>query len=249
MEQYFLSMKEEFPILTTSEAIFEDFNSSLSKWTWNTTYREITMDGKPVLGVTLTLYTPGHITHGYFVTSPNLYMNEAKKCLFLICNEQLLTKAPSFLTAFAKTETNVATKQTSQEDILKLVEQSVKQVEPTLEPVIAPTKINSSNELNNDKREEIPFEDLGNNVSTMESKVPVSDLPENPKAFSQKQESDMLALKERLHKADPSEDVELMMSRFINTWNPKLSKKQDLTNRNIDDFIAYSNNILSSMGK
>ena len=91
--------------------------------------------------------------------------------------------------------------------------------------------------MNNDNREEIPFEEIQLPESELDKMLSgniQSSVPVTPTSFTQEQIQRMNNFKQKFGiKTD--EDF----GKFVNAWDKKYSNKRDITPANIESFLKY----------
>lgn len=109
------------------------------------------------------------------------------------------------------------------------------------------TKITTAEQMKEDPREEIPFEDIdmsseeldkmltGNATSAPQQQAPQSQ-GNGSMGFSTEQIQRMIEFKKRYNIT-----TDEVLGSYINAWNNKLSRKEELNGSNVDSFLEWTN--------
>lgn len=217
------------------------------KYTWETVRDERIDNQQSVIEVRI--YLPGNILYGRFVyktadaSNAHLYaINEAIKTIVPIQVqenvEQLTNHSEQSVPIATSTQQNATP--LSQEEILDMVQKQNN------------SKITTAEQFEKDPREEVPFEDLdmdlneldkllsgtSSNNKVYESDKPVQQSQPVSHGFTQEQINAINEFKQRLNITN-----DIMLGNYINSWDNKLSKKEDLTPANIDSFIEWAHSV------
>ena len=217
------------------------------KYTWETVKDERIDNQQSVIEVRV--YLPGNILYGRFVyktadaSNAHLYaINEAIKTIVPIQVqenvEQLTNHSEQSVPIATSTQQNATP--LSQEEILNMVQKQNN------------SKITTAEQFEKDPREEVPFEDLdmdlneldkllsgtSSNNKVYESDKPVQQSQPVSHGFTQEQINEINNFKQRLNITNDT-----MLGNYINSWDNKFSKKEDLTPANIDSFIEWTHSV------
>lgn len=233
-------LNSDFTIDLTPTRILHNLSLSGIKFTWETTKEEKINSHQSVIEVRV--YLPGHIVYGRHIYKTETEALEAH--LYAICNAiESVVCGNKINNQTSKSTQQEQPQQTtqplSQEEILNMVQQES----------VTSKKITTAEQFEKDPREEIPFEDVDMDLDELDkllsgkaaSKVyeeerqaqqPVSH------GFTQNQINAINEFKQRLNITNDA-----MLGNYINSWNNKLSKKEDLTPDNIDSFIEWTQTV------
>jgi hypothetical protein len=130
----------------------------------------------------------------------------------------------------------------SNDEIMNIVQQQSAATQDKEEP----KKINTAEDWLNDTREEIPFDEvnlsndelnklLSGNAQSQPT-APVQQTPQQPAlGFTPEQIQKMKEFKQRYNIT-----TDEILGSYINAWNNKLSRKEDLNGSNIDSFLEWT---------
>lgn len=228
------------------KTILDQLTEAGIKYTWETVRDERIDNQQSVIEVRV--YLPGNILYGRFVyktvdaSDAHLYaINNAIKTIVLTKKDTEQSTKQLEQTNSSPMQTEQNTIPLSQEEILDMVQQQNN------------SKITTAEQFEKDPREELPFEDLDmdlneldkllsgttssnkvyeTNKTTQQQSQPVSH------GFTQEQINAINDFKQRLNITNDT-----MLGNYINSWNNKFSKKEDLTPANIDSFIEWTHNV------
>ncbi len=237
-------LKPEFAIDTTPEKILENLSLANIKYTWETVKEEKLNSFQSVIEVRV--YLPNHIAYGRHVydtetgaLNAHLYaISNAIKSIIISDNTNTKKEQPQ--QSVSSTQQNPTP--LSQEEILNMVQQQNEQN----------NKITTAEQFENDPREQIPFDDVDMDLNELNnllsgkasSKTYDTEQPQQPSpqpvsyGFTQNQIVAMNEFKQRLNITNDA-----MLGNYINSWDNKLSKKEDLTPTNIDSFIEWTHTV------
>lgn len=231
---------------TTPKTILKELTKADIKYTWETVKDERIDDIQSVIEVRV--YLPGHILYGRHiyktadVSDAHLYaISNAIKIVVrekenpeVIKEEQVQQPVQEPVPNFEEKINTAPSIALSQEEILGMIQQ-------------VDTKITTAEQLNNDPREEIPFEDvalspdeLDNlfNVNNQQQGQPVPQQQVHNTNFTEAQINAVKQIKTNFNiTTDES------FGNLINAWNKKFTSKRDLTADNVDSFITWANNL------
>jgi hypothetical protein len=241
--------------LEASEDIMQSLSNAYPDWTWEV------VDDRHLLNdisiITVRVYIPGRVLFGrtsYSLQEANEahYRAIADACKSLNPNKSLIKKteqpvaAPQQIPApSSKPAENIISEQEIMDIVMsnnaKVDKQIVSDTTEQQQPQTG--TINSLSELKNDPRTEVPFEEISNQcfdeMAAAISPAPAKPQPANTAhGFSTEQINAMKKIK-----ADFNILNDDMLGNYINSWNPKLSKKSDLTPENVNGFIQWAENL------
>ena len=232
--------------ITKPETILDQLTKTGIRYTWETVRDEKIDNFYSVIEVKV--YLPGHILYGRHVyktasaidNDAHLYaINNAIKIIVPVHEntkpiEEPVQSTPVQSVQQPLPQTN-QNQPLSQEEILNMVQQQN-------------TKITTVEQLNNDPREEIPFNDIDMDLSELDNLItgkssktyenqPVQPIQQQPVShgFTQEQINAINEFKQRMNITNDA-----LLGSFINSWDSKLSRKEDLTPANIDSFIEWT---------
>jgi hypothetical protein len=133
----------------------------------------------------------------------------------------------------------------SQEEILNMImqQQNTSTVQPDTSTNVPITTVE---QLNNDTRSEIPFDDfqlsedeldkmLGGNAQTPVEEQPIpAPIPQAPTQFTPEQIQRMNAFKQKFGVNNDAD-----FGKYVNSWDKKYSSKRDITPANIESFLKH----------
>jgi hypothetical protein len=233
-----------------NESIRETFNRAKIEWSY-----EIVSDipiFEDTRAITVRLYIPGGIYTGRYVYNKEqakeahyLALEDAFKQNLAIVyiddekTQEMEQTKPEQIPVIVETPTESAPQSNaplSQEEILNMIieQQNISTSQPD-------TSITTAEQLNNDPRQEIPFEEIQLPESELDkmlsgniqSSVPVQQAP-IPTQFTQDQIQRMNAFKQKFG-VKTDEDF----SKYVNAWDKKYNNKRDITPANIESFLKY----------
>lgn len=231
---------KDLPIdVTTPKTVLDQLTKTGIKYTWETVKDERIDNQQSVIEVRI--YLPGNILYGRYVyktteaSDAHLYaINNAIKMIVPVYESVKPVEQIEQTPVQQSSQTNTPL---SQEEILNMVQQQN-------------TKITTAEQFNNDTRKEIPFEDVDmdlNELNNLLSGNPVSKTYEEPQPIQQPVSShgftqvQINAINEFKQRMNITSDA--MLGNYINSWNNKLSKKEDLNPENIDSFIQWTQTV------
>lgn len=235
-------LKPEFTIDTTPEKILQNLSATGIKYTWETVKEEKLNSSQSVIEVKV--YLPGHILYGRHVYNTetdalNAHLYAIKNAVDLIIyNNKNIEEKEQVQQSAPVTQQN--SNPLSQEEILDMVQQQN-------------NKITTAEQFNNDPREQIPFDDVDmdlnelNNLLSGTTSSKTYETEQQPvqqaqqpvsHGFTQSQIAAMNEFKQRLNITNDA-----MLGNYINSWDNKLSKKEDLNPTNIDSFIEWTHTV------
>lgn len=240
-------LKNFFVDTNKPHTILNQLTKTGIKYTWETVKDERIDNIQYVIEVRV--YMPGNILYGRHVYKTT---DASNAHLYAITNaiKTIIENVETFEDNLEQSQQNIQVEQSlslteqtssplSQDEILNMVQQQN-------------TKITTAEQLEKDPREEIPFDDIDmdlnelnnllsgtaaskiydNKPDTQQSKQPVSH------GFTQDQINAINDFKQRLNITNDA-----LFGSYINSWNSKLSKKEDLTPENIDLFIEWTHTV------
>lgn len=235
-------LTNEFNIDTTPKTILKELTRTKVKYTWETVREEKVDETSRVIEVRV--YLPGHILFGrhvydvadieyahlYAISNAIKIIVHEKENPEIIKEEQSEPIQTPTLTPQPQIEPKQQTQALSQEEILGMIQQT-------------DTKITTAEQLNNDPREEIPFEDVDLSPNELDNLFQgINNQQPAPqqihKAYTQEQ---INAINQIKAKFNITTDEQL--GNLVNAWNTKYTNKKDLTPDNIDSFISWANNL------
>lgn len=245
------TLKDGFSIDTTPKTILKELTKTGVKYTWETVKDERIDNIQSVIEVRV--YLPGYILYGRHIyktadaSDAHLYaISEAVKLIvpeyedikYTETKEEKMEDKQLQQTFQQPSSTN---QPLSQEEIINMIQQQQN------------TKITTAEQFNNETREEIPFEDVnlemeeldnllfGNNKKVYQQQTEeVKQQNQQPVShgFSQEQINAIVEFKKRMNITNDA-----LLCSYINSWNSKLSKKEDLNANNIDEFIKWTKSV------
>ena len=228
------TLKHNFNIDTKPENILTNLTLSGIKYTWETVREEKLSNTQSVIEVRV--YLPEHIAYGRYVYS-NTETQIANAHLYAISNaiKTIVNKQENTKSIELKIEQQESIKQQplSQEEIMNIVKQNNEQ-----QP-----KITTAEQFVEDERELIPFDEVDLGIEELDKLISgkaYSNISQQTNSFGFTQEQ-INAIKEFKEKMNITSDA--VLCSYINSWDSKLSKKEDLTPDNIDAFIEWTKNV------
>lgn len=242
-------LSPDFTVDLVPTTILHQLSLSGIKFTWETVKEEKINNTQSVIEVRV--YLPGHITYGRHVYETENSEETLNVHLYAICNAVgSVIYSNKMNSQTSKPVQQEQPKQTaqplSQEEILNIVQQQNNTSE----------KITTAEQFERDPREEIPFEDIDMDLNELDkllsgkaaSKVYEEkqqaqqsiQQPQQPVShgFTQNQITAINEFKQRLNITNDA-----ILGNYINSWNNKLSRKEDLTPANIDSFIEWTQTV------
>lgn len=237
--------------VNSPRTILQELTNANIKYTWETVRDERIDNIQSVIEVRV--YLPNHILYGRHVYKT---ANASDAHLYAISNAiKLIVSNTSNNDTQQQEHTNtqpIPTQQIpvqqsqplSQEDILNMVQQQNN---------TSNEKITTAEQFEKDTREEIPFDEMDMDLNELDnllsgkaaSKVYGTEQqqtqPQQPVGafgFTQNQIKAINDFKARLNITNDT-----MLGNYINSWDNKLSKKEDLTPSNIDAFIEWTKSV------
>lgn len=235
----------EWTVDTTPKTILEKLTATGIKYTWETVKDERIDNVQSVIEVRV--YLPGHILYGRHIyktadaSDAHLYAISNAVQTIVCKTTKVETPAPISQPTPQPEPVKTTQQPATQEDILGMLQ----------ETGVINTPITTAEQLNNDPRDEVPFEDfaldaneldklIGGNISTQQNTpAPVTQQPQNTiNGFTQEQIQAINNFKQQMGITDDA-----VLCNYINAWDNKLSKKTDLTPNNIDSFIEWTKSV------
>ena len=250
--------------LNENETHIEALTRSNVQWTYEI-LNDISMFDD-LRAITVRVYLTGEIRTGRYVYDKS----EAKKSHYLAI-EDALSQMPIFVHSSKKEEqpqvtqtvhvteapverTQQPAQPLSQEEILNIVMQQQNTSTPQSD-ISTNTPITTLEQLNNDTRNEIPFDDFqlsvdeldkmlsGNAQSPVEEDVSkTTQVPQQqtvtPTQFTSEQIQRMNNFKQKF---GVNSDVDF--GKYVNAWDKKYTSKRDITPANIESFLEYVENL------
>lgn len=236
--------------VTTPKTVLEQLTRAGIKYTWETVKDERIDNQQSVIEVRV--YLPSHILYGRHVyktadaSDAHLYaINNAIKTIVPVQEEDIKPveqeqeqfQSPT-RPVFNQTQTATPL---SQKEILNMVQAQQQN-----------TTITTAEQMNEDTREEIPFDDVEMDINELNNLLsgttlksydtqPVQQQEQQPvvsHGFTQQQ---INAINEFKQKLGITSDA--ILGNYINSWDNKLSRKEDLTPANIDSFIQWTQTV------
>lgn len=244
-------LTKEFNINTNPKTILKELTKTGIKYTWETVKDERIDNIQSVIEVKV--YLPSNILYGRHVyktadaSDAHLYaISEAIKLIVPeyeqqkpvepILEKPSLENLESLKPLQQPSPTN---KPLSQEEILNMMVQ---------EQNATNDKITTAEQYMADTREEIPFDDIELSSEDLD-RILLGKPSEQPKqqpaqqsvvshGFTQNQINAMNEFKQRMNITNDA-----LLGNYINSWDNKLSRKEDLTPANIDAFIEWTKSV------
>lgn len=238
-------LTNEFYIDTTPKTILKELTKTNTKYTWETVRDERIDNIQSVIEVRV--YLPGHILYGRHIyktadaSDAHLYaISDAIKIIVHekenpeVIKEEKSQPVPMptpVSTPQPQIESKQQTQALSQEEILGMIQQ-------------ADTKITTAEQLNNDPREEIPFEEVALSPDELDNLFQSNNqqqVPQQVHSNTSFTEAQINAVRQIKAKFNITEEERF--SSLINAWNKKYTSKKDLTPENVDSFIKWANDL------
>lgn len=236
------TLSQEFSIDTNPINVLENLTNMGIKYSWETIRDERIDNVQSVIEVNV--YLPGNILRGRYVykteaaTTAHLHAISNALKLIIRTNEkgntiQELKEAPVVLEQPMVDSVTKAgpiqSESLSQDEIMNLVQQNA--------VVSEKFRITTMEQFNNDKRSEIPFDEVDLDISQLDSLIP-SKSTQSQKGnlgFTQEQIQGINDFKQKFNIM--TDDV---LNNYINAWDNKYTKKSDLTPENINSFLDWT---------
>ena len=230
---------KEFPTIDIKpKTILQNLTNAGIKYTWETVRDERLDNIQSVIEVRV--YLPGHILYGRHVyktaDASNAHLYAITNAIQIIVPNKQVEQLSQTITPVQQQLSQVL----SQEEILNMVQQN--------------NKITTAEQFEKDPREEIPFDEVDMDLNELDnllsgkaaSKVygteQQSSQPQQQQVvshgFTQNQINAINEFKQRLNITNDT-----MLGNYINSWDNKLSKKEDLNPSNIDAFIEWTKSV------
>lgn len=228
---------KEFSIIDIKpKTILQNLTNAGIKYTWETVRDERLDNIQSVIEVRV--YLPGHILYGRHVYKT---ADASDAHLYAITNAiQIIVSNKQTEQSIQPTTSTQQSQPLSQEEILNMVQEN--------------SKITTAEQFEKDPREEIPFDEVdmdlneldkllsGNAASKVYGTEQQSSQPQQQQivshGFTQNQINAINEFKQRLNITNDT-----MLGNYINSWDNKLSKKEDLNPSNIDAFIEWTKSV------
>lgn len=240
-------LNNSFSVDTTPKTILKELTKTGVKYTWETVKDERIDNIQSVIEVRV--YLPGYILYGRHVyktanaSDAHLYaISEAIKLIVPEYENIKYTevKEEQEIKNEQLQQSSSASQPLSSDEIINMIQQQQN------------TKITTAEEFNNYPKEEVPFEDVdlelneldnllfGNNKKVYQQQPEETKQPTQQQShgFTQEQINAIVEFKKRMNITNDA-----LLGSYINSWNSKLSKKEDLNSGNIDDFIEWTKNV------
>lgn len=229
----------EFTIDTTPETILKKLTETGIKYTWET-IKEEKINGKQSV-IEVKVYLPSHILYGRHVyeteadaSTVHLYAisNAIKNIVSNADVKPAIQEQPKPVQQSSSANTPL-----SQEDVLNMMMQQQNQN----------TDLTTAEQFNNDNREEIPFEDVKMDIEELNNLLSgTTKTQEQPQSVQQSvshgfTQDQINAINDFKRKMNITNDA--MLGNYINSWDNKLSRKEDLNPSNIDSFIQWTQSV------
>ena len=268
LTKYYLAMQPNTQIMPETayfdiiEALQKHFNG---QWTWELADERIVMDGT-IVSTTVTLYIPGRVCTGRSLCKIKDYHNNHLFALLDACQTFMEKKTNSFMKGQPQNNESDPNHNTmSVDEIMKAMNPPQEQVNTAAQfynykdnngmpaegvPFDSMTD-NCHQELNQEVGIEIPQNNtqsqsvpqqnnsqmnMNNNQNNVDYNAPQARL----KGFSQKQVDGINKFKK-----DYEITNDAMFDSWVNTWKPELTSKKDIIPDNVDEFLAW----IDDMGK
>lgn len=229
----------EFTVDTTPETILQKLTETGIKYTWETVKEQAINDTQSIIEVRV--YLPSHILYGrhvYDTDNPiNAHLYAISNAIKTIVLKHKDTKKET--EQVKQTIPNQTSVPLSQNEILDMMMQEQQ----------TPAPITTAEQFNNDNREEVPFEDVAMDIDELNNLLSgtTQDIPQPQQPIQQTQTSygftqeQIKAINDFKNRMSITNDV--MLGNYINSWDNKLSRKEDLTPANIDSFIQWTQTV------
>ena len=224
---------KEFPIIDIKpKTILQNLTNAGIKYTWETVRDERLDNIQSVIEVRV--YLPGHILYGRHVYKT---ADASDAHLYAITNAiQIIVPNKQIEQSIQPTVSTQQSQPLSQEEILNMVQEN--------------SKITTAEQFEKDPREEIPFDEVDMDLNELDkllsgnaaSKVyGTEQQPLQPQqqqvvshGFTQNQINAINEFKQRLNITNDT-----MLGNYINSWDNKLSKKEDFSIQNIGFALMF----------
>lgn len=218
----------------TPRTILQELTNAGIKYTWETVRDERIDNIQSVIEVRV--YLPSHILYGRHVYKTidafDAHLYAIANAIKLIVKNNVQEKSIPVkenieYTQPQQTETgHTRTYQPlSQEQILNMVQEE--------------NKITTAEQFTNDPREEIPFDEVDLDIEELNKLVSGKTNSQNQQqtshGFTQEQINAINEFKRNLGITD-----DISFGKYINAWNGKYTRKEDLNPSNIDSFIEWT---------
>lgn len=232
------TLPKEFTIDTTPKTILKELTKTGIDYTWETVRDERIDNIQSVIEVRV--YLPSNVLYGRHVyktadaSDAHLYaISEAIKLIVVEDKKEKptnidLEKTKKIETLMSQPTLKPIEQPVTQEEILAMIQQNDN------------TKITTAEQYNSDVREQIPFDDIELEPEELDKVLFGKTYTPSPQpvvshGFTQAQINAMNEFKQKMSITNDS-----LLCSYINSWNNKLSKKEDLTPENIDAFIEWT---------
>jgi hypothetical protein len=249
--------------LNENETYREALERSNAQWSYEILNDIAIFDDKRA--ITVRVYLTGEIRTGRYVYGKD----EAGKAHYLAI-EDALSQLPAFIRPHAQKpqeqpqtkpetipvqappveHTQQAPQALSQEEILNMVLQQ-QNTSTVQQNTSTNTPITTAEQLNNDTREEIPFEEfqlsedeldkmLGGNAqapvedTSVPAPMPTAPVQQTPTSFTPEQIQRMNNFKQKF-----GVNTDADFGKYVNAWDKKYTSKRDITPANIESFLKY----------
>lgn len=126
------------------------------------------------------------------------------------------------------------------DEIMNIVQQNI-----APQSQAEPVKITTAEQMRNDQREEIPFDEIDMDTNELNNLLSNKQNTTQPQQQAPGQNNNMSFTQEQINamvdfrnKNNISNDE--IFGSYVNAWNNKLSKKTDITPANVDSFIQWT---------
>ena len=235
------TLAKDFNIDTAPRTILKELTKANIKYTWETVKDERIDSMQSVIEVRV--YLPSNILYGRHVyktvDASDAHLYAISNAIQLIVQEDERQKpiiidsekTEKIETLMSQPTLKPTEQPVTQEEILNMIQQNNN------------TKITTAEQYMNDTREEVPFDDLELNsdeldkllsgkIQTTQTQQPVS------YGFTQDQINGINEFKKTMNITNDA-----MLGNYINAWNNKLYRKEDLTPENINSFIEWTKSV------
>lgn len=234
---------KEFPTIDIKpKTILQNLTNAGIKYTWETVRDERLDNIQSVIEVRV--YLPGHILYGRHVyktaDASNAHLYAITNAIQIIVPNKQVEQLSQTITPVQQPQPvqQQSSQVLSQEEILNMVQQN--------------SKITTAEQFEKDPREKIPFDEMDMDLNELDnllsgkaaSKVYGTEQQSQPQqqvvshGFTQNQINAINEFKQRLNITNDT-----MLGNYINSWDNKLSKKEDLNPSNIDAFIEWTKSV------
>ena len=229
----------EFTVDTTPETILTELTKTGIKYTWETVKDQRIDDTLSVIEVRV--YLPSHILYGRHVyettNAHSAHLYAISNAIKTIVSEKENVKPVIQEQSKPVQQPSSTNTPLSQEDVLNMMMQQQNQN----------TDLTTAEQFNNDNREEIPFEDVKMDIEELNNLLSgTTKTQEQPQPVQQSvsygfTQDQINAINEFKRKMNITNDA--MLGNYINSWDNKLSRKEDLNPSNIDSFIQWTQSV------